>query len=190
MFAFRKLTLVVFTAVALAATPSITLADQRESAAKLLARTMFNPEFRPKTFRGGEWFGDGDSYLALEPSATAGGTDIVRYQTASGAREIFVPASRLIPLATRNLSPSKAIPSPPTANNSCSSRTPKPSGARTPAATIGSSISRPVLYERLVATLPHPASCSRSFPRTVPKSPTCAATTFIPKISPAKKSRN
>src|SRR5262245_58826974 len=97
MFAFRKLTLVVFTAVALAATPSITLADQRESAAKLLARTMFNPEFRPKTFRGGEWFGDGDSYLALEPSATAGGTDIVRYQTASGAREIFVPASRLIP---------------------------------------------------------------------------------------------
>ncbi|HKF24341.1 MAG TPA: S9 family peptidase, partial [Candidatus Acidoferrum sp.] len=50
-----------------------------------------------KTFRGGEWFGNGDSYLALEPSATPGGTDIVRYQTATGAREIFVPASRLMP---------------------------------------------------------------------------------------------
>lgn len=72
-------------------------ADQRESAAKLLARTMFNPEFRPKTFRGGEWFGNGDSYLALEPSATEGGTDIVRYQTATGARDVLVAASRLIP---------------------------------------------------------------------------------------------
>lgn len=72
-------------------------AGQRESARKLLERTMFNPEFRPKTFRGGEWFGNGDSYLALEPSATEGGTDIVRYQTASGARDILVAASRLIP---------------------------------------------------------------------------------------------
>ena len=72
-------------------------ADQRESAAKLLARTMFNPEFRPKTFRGGEWFGDGDSYLALEPSTTEGGTDIVRYETATGARDILVAASRLVP---------------------------------------------------------------------------------------------
>src|SRR5262249_49201960 len=68
-----------------------------EAAGKLLARTMFNPELRPKTFRGGQWFGNGDSYLALEPSSTPGGTDIVRYQTASGAREIFVPAARLVP---------------------------------------------------------------------------------------------
>ena len=58
---------------------------------------MFNPEYRVKTFRGGEWFGNGDSYLALEPSSTPGGTDIVRYQTATGAREILVAASRLIP---------------------------------------------------------------------------------------------
>src|SRR5215470_15414966 len=97
MFAFRKLVLVAVTTATLAATSPISFADQREAAAKLLTRTMFNPEFRPKTFRGGEWFGTGDSYLALEPSATPDGTDIVRYQTVSGAREIFVPASRLIP---------------------------------------------------------------------------------------------
>lgn len=72
-------------------------ADQRESAARLLARTMFNPEFRAKTFRGGEWYGNGDSYLALEPSTTPGGTDIVRYQTATGARDILVAASHLVP---------------------------------------------------------------------------------------------
>ena len=37
---------------------------------------MFNPDLRPRTFRGGQWFGNGDSYLALEPSSTPGGTDI------------------------------------------------------------------------------------------------------------------
>src|SRR5262249_13184560 len=97
MLMLRRFALAVFAAAVVAATPASCFADQREAAAKLLARTMFNPEFRPKTFRGGEWFGNGDSYLALEPSATAGGTDIVRYQTASGSREILVPATRLIP---------------------------------------------------------------------------------------------
>lgn len=77
-------------------------ADQRESAATLLERTMFNPEFRPKTFRGGEWFANGDSYLALEPSSTEGGTDIVRYQTATGARDILVAASRLVPAGAKD----------------------------------------------------------------------------------------
>ncbi|HEY6386314.1 MAG TPA: S9 family peptidase, partial [Candidatus Acidoferrum sp.] len=50
-----------------------------------------------KTFREGTWLGNGDFYLAIAPSATAGGTDIVRYQTTTGAREILVAASRLIP---------------------------------------------------------------------------------------------
>ena len=98
MLVFKKLALVVFAAAILATTPANCFADQREAARKLLARTMFSPEFRPKTFRGGEWFGSGDSYLALEPSTTSGGTDIVRYQTASGARDILVPAARLIPV--------------------------------------------------------------------------------------------
>lgn len=91
-------------AFALAALPIAVAAhaNQRESAAKLLARTMFNPEFRPKTFRDGEWFGNGDSYLALEPSSTPNGTDIVRYQTATGARDILVAASRLVPAGAKD----------------------------------------------------------------------------------------
>src|SRR5215471_18252151 len=97
MLMLRRFALVVFAAAAVAATPLSCFADQREAAAKLLARTMFNPKFRPKTFRGGEWSGNGESYLALEPAAAPGGTDIVRYQTASGSREILVPATRLIP---------------------------------------------------------------------------------------------
>jgi len=79
------------------AAPSIAQAQLRESAAKLIARTMGNPEFRPKSFRGGTWLGNGDAYLDIEPSASGAGSDIVKYGTASGAREIFVAASRLIP---------------------------------------------------------------------------------------------
>src|SRR5262245_23638026 len=93
----NRVALIVFAAAVFAAGPANCVADEREAAAKLLARTMFNPEFRPKTFRGGEWFGNRDSYLALEPSATPVGTDIVRYQAASGAREVLVAAARLVP---------------------------------------------------------------------------------------------
>src|SRR2546429_3545072 len=54
-------------------------------------------EFSPKSFRGGTWLGNGDFYLDLEPSASGIGSDIVKYATATGKREIFVPAERLIP---------------------------------------------------------------------------------------------
>ena len=90
---FRRIAITLVFALSLV---SISHADERESARKLLERTMFSPEFRPTSFHGGEWFGNGDYYLALEPSASGQGTDIVRYQTVSGARDILVPASRLI----------------------------------------------------------------------------------------------
>jgi dipeptidyl-peptidase-4 len=95
--AFPAAALIAFGVAAALTGPHAADAQERESAAKLVARTMANPEFRAKTFRGGEWLGSGDFYLDLEPSATAGGTDIVRYQTATGARDILVSASRLIP---------------------------------------------------------------------------------------------
>ncbi|PYT81696.1 MAG: S9 family peptidase [Acidobacteria bacterium] len=79
------------------AVPSVAQAQLRESAAELIARTMGNPEFRPKSFRGGTWLGNGDFYLDLEPSASGMGSDLVKYETATGAREIFVAARRLIP---------------------------------------------------------------------------------------------
>ena len=94
---FPAAALIAFAVAAAFAGPLAAHAQERESAAKLVARTMANPEFRAKTFRGGEWLGSGDFYLDLEASATAGGTDIVRYQTATGARDILVSASRLIP---------------------------------------------------------------------------------------------
>jgi dipeptidyl-peptidase 4 len=89
--------LIAFSAAIGMATAVEARADERETAAKLVARTVSNAQFRVKPFLGGEWLGNGDSYLALEPSATPGGTDIVRYQTATGARDIFLTADRLIP---------------------------------------------------------------------------------------------
>src|SRR5437773_10470683 len=60
--------LIAFSAVMAIAMPSSAHAQLRESAAKLIAHTMGNPEFRVKSFRGGTWLGNGDAYLDLEPS--------------------------------------------------------------------------------------------------------------------------
>ena len=98
---FAAALLIAFGSAVAIAVPFAACADQRESAAKLLARTMTNPEFRVKSFRGGAWLGNGDSYLVLEPSATACCSDIVRYQTATGARDILVAADRLIPAGAK-----------------------------------------------------------------------------------------
>ena len=94
MSVFRRIAVTLVVALSSVA---FSHADEREAARKLLENTVFNPEFRPKSFHGGEWFGDGDSYLALEPLSSGQGTEIVRYQTATGARDVFIPASRLIP---------------------------------------------------------------------------------------------
>jgi dipeptidyl-peptidase-4 len=93
----RIINRIALTFMVVLASAAFLRADQRESAKKLLERTMFNPEFRPKSFHGGEWYGNGDAYLALEPSASGKDTDIVRYQTATGARDVLISASRLIP---------------------------------------------------------------------------------------------
>ncbi len=94
---FAACALIIFGISIAVGSLSLARADEREAAAKLVARTMGSPDFRPKTFRGGAWLGNGDSYLAIEPAASGGGSDIVRYQTATGARDILVAASRLIP---------------------------------------------------------------------------------------------
>jgi dipeptidyl-peptidase 4 len=56
------------------------------------------PAFRPERFGPARWLEDGTGYTTLEDSVEeAGGRDIVRYDPASGEREILVPAARLIP---------------------------------------------------------------------------------------------
>jgi dipeptidyl-peptidase-4 len=71
-----------------------------------LERIFTAREFRPETFGPARWLQGGDAYTTLEPapgavpaasSESPGVRELVRYDTASGRREVLVPASRLVP---------------------------------------------------------------------------------------------
>ena len=71
---------------------------QQQGAESLLVRTMTNPEYRPKLFGHVTWIDRGSAYLALDPSPDSGeARDIVRYDTATGKREVLLPAAKLTP---------------------------------------------------------------------------------------------
>jgi dipeptidyl-peptidase-4 len=56
-------------------------------------RTYDVPRFGPA-----RWLSDGSGYTTVEPStATGGGSDIVRYATTTGERQVLVAATRLVP---------------------------------------------------------------------------------------------
>ncbi|SPF44152.1 Dipeptidyl peptidase IV [Candidatus Sulfotelmatobacter kueseliae] len=64
----------------------------------LLHREFVTKDFAVKSFGPARWLNGGTSYTTLEPSAKAeGARDIVRYDTATAAREVLVAASQLTP---------------------------------------------------------------------------------------------
>ena len=80
----------------------------------MLHRVFVGHEFDGKFFGPARWWNGGESYTTLEASAeTKGARDIVKYDTATGARQVLVPAAALIPsgakgpLAINNYSWSK-----------------------------------------------------------------------------------
>ncbi len=79
--------------------PPPALAAQPAGDALLTVDRIFNSaEFRGEGFGPARWLADGSGYTTLERSASVrGGTDIVRYDPVSGAREVIVAADRLIP---------------------------------------------------------------------------------------------
>ena len=71
----------------------------RAGAPDMIGR-IFSGEFSPRFPRPPRWFGDGESYLVMEPSA--GGVDVVRYDTATGARrEVLITAAQLTPAGAK-----------------------------------------------------------------------------------------
>jgi len=63
-----------------------------------LERLWASRDFVPEFFGPARWLADGSGYTTVEPSATARrARDIVRYDPATGAREVLVPATRLVP---------------------------------------------------------------------------------------------
>lgn len=72
--------------------------QQQQGAESLLVRTMTSPAYRPKRFRHVTWIEHGAAYLVLEPATDfPGARDIVRYDTATGKREVLLAAGKLIP---------------------------------------------------------------------------------------------
>jgi dipeptidyl-peptidase-4 len=70
---------------------------------KLLHRMFASPDFEVRTFGPARWLDGGDSYTTVEPSeAVKDSQDIVRYETATGRREVLVSASKLIPTGAKS----------------------------------------------------------------------------------------
>ena len=71
-----------------------------------LERIFSLKEFKPETFGPARWLKEGAAYTTLEPppgpapAAASDGPEVrelVQYDTASGRREVLVPAARLVP---------------------------------------------------------------------------------------------
>ncbi|MBA3658086.1 MAG: S9 family peptidase, partial [Gemmatimonadales bacterium] len=75
--------------------PARLQAQAADSTLLTTERIFASAEFRSQPFGPARWLEDGSAYTTLEPSADGPGRDIVRYDAASGRREVLVPAGRL-----------------------------------------------------------------------------------------------
>jgi dipeptidyl-peptidase-4 len=80
----------------LAATPA--LARQSAEAPRsepLSLDTIF--AYTPKSIGQVQWLPDGSGYIKLEPAASTKALELVRYDAATGAKTVLVPAAKLVP---------------------------------------------------------------------------------------------
>src|SRR6266576_4771399 len=76
---------------------AISLSAQATDAGRLTLQRIFaSRDFFGQRVGPARWLASGDAYTTLE-LAVGGGADIVRYDAASGARTVIVPAARLTP---------------------------------------------------------------------------------------------
>src|SRR5271154_447818 len=70
---------------------------------QLLHRMYASPDFEVRYFGPSRWLDDGAFYTTVEPSsAVKDAQDIVRYETATGKREVLVSAAKLIPAGAKS----------------------------------------------------------------------------------------
>jgi dipeptidyl-peptidase-4 len=91
----RRISIVLF--ALLIAAPLFAQQPARQTDPSLLSLdTIFS--YRPRSLGWHQWQADGSGYLMLEPAAAGeDAMDIVRYDAASGAKTILVPAQKLTP---------------------------------------------------------------------------------------------
>ena len=88
----------ILLAIAITCLGSRAACAQSAAVADLLRREFIAKDFAVKSYGPVRWLNGGSSYVAVEPSAKSEGTsDLVRYDTATGQREVLVSASQLTP---------------------------------------------------------------------------------------------
>ncbi|PYP52687.1 MAG: S9 family peptidase [Gemmatimonadetes bacterium] len=92
----RRVMIVLAAASGVAATP---LAGQLPApVGDMLRRVFASGDFAPERFGPARWIAGGTAYTTVEPAAgRSGASEIVRYETATGARSIAVAARQLVP---------------------------------------------------------------------------------------------
>jgi len=73
------------------------VAQQGDPSMVTLERLFSSPDFVSQTLGPVRWLHDGTAYTKLEPSGSKKGNDIVRYDAATGRREVLVAADRVVP---------------------------------------------------------------------------------------------
>src|SRR2546430_17370149 len=92
----RRATLVLTLASVLAA-PRLT-AQVPAPVSDMLRRLFASRDFAPERFGPARWIDGGAAYTTVEPSPDLrGGSDIMRYETSTGARTVYVTARQPIP---------------------------------------------------------------------------------------------
>ena len=81
--------------------PATVQAQQVDPSILTVERIYASRDFASDFFGPTAWLADGSGYTTVELSRTVRGLDIVKYEPASGRREVLVPASRLIPAGER-----------------------------------------------------------------------------------------
>ncbi|MBP7777655.1 MAG: S9 family peptidase [Acidobacteria bacterium] len=62
-----------------------------------LGRIFQDGAYDPPAFDPARWMADGTAYTTVESAGPSGGSDLVRYDAATGARTVLVPSARLVP---------------------------------------------------------------------------------------------
>src|SRR5207253_992022 len=80
------------------AIPAALTAQLPQPVSDMLRRIYASRDFAAQRFGPARWIENGTAFTTVEPSeAVQGSLDIVRYETATGTRSIYVSARQLIP---------------------------------------------------------------------------------------------
>ena len=79
-------------------TTTSAMAQVPDNVNDMLRRIYASPDFAPQRFGPARWIENGTAYTTVEKSAAmADAFDIVRYETATGARSVYISARQLVP---------------------------------------------------------------------------------------------